>query len=245
MFEGLDFGIRTAVRLCDRVIAKAVIARLLGMPEHLRPRRYGRLEPTKGRIADVETTVLVDAWMEPIGGPGAELEREGCLLLDVSKGGGYDIRWAVEPKRLNSVGGFFEANTLKYIYQDVGLLLELLVSLVPIIGGIYGSMRLMDDLYTIPTDLTVRLPNVPWLSIYGPPYVEMFGEDRILAAPFWKVWKLESGHVIAQLTEHIDDEYGEPERKAVRDFLGADAFLEGKNRPRHHKTGRVPKIFGS
>lgn len=241
MFEGIAFGLYSTTSLRDEEKARAALARLLAMPTHLRPKRFGRFDPVGGRGDTADMQTLVDAWLEPVGGPEAEVARSGYVSLDVSAEDGYSAAWEIDG--LNAIAGGFSAEALGDLQADVEALMRLLLDLAPIVETLYGSIRRMDDYWAIPMNLTVRLPNVPWLSIYGPPYVEMFGEERIFDAPFWKVWKLDSGHVVAQLTEHIDDDYGEPERKAVREFLGADAFLEGKNRPRHYKTGRVPKVF--
>jgi len=75
-----------------------------------------------------------------------------------------------------------------------------------------------------------RIPELYWATVFGSPYVDMFGRERILSAPVFRVESLGRGCVMLQLTPNIGDlESGSPElertRSAAKSHLGSDAFF--------------------
>ena len=60
-------------------------------------------------------------------------------------------------------------------------------------------------------DIQTSLPTIPWLSCYGPPYLELIGRDRLASAPFWKVEEIDSRQLLCQSvqdsSECLDREY--------------------------------------
>jgi len=80
--------------------------------------------------------------------------------------------------------------------------------------------------------------NLSWLTIFGPPYVELFGRDRILAAPACQVQSLPYGGIGVQLTPRIDDTEEsnrdfETTRGLVQQHLDSNAFYY-KSLPQDH-----------
>ncbi len=80
-------------------------------------------------------------------------------------------------------------------------------------------------------DVATALPTLWWMTVFGKPYVEMFGEEKILSAPAFRVEKVRTGQFLVQLTQKPED-VGEnfPKVQAVRDavidHLGHDAFFD-------------------
>lgn len=75
------------------------------------------------------------------------------------------------------------------------------------------------------------IPELYWATVFGPPYVEMFGRERLLSAPAYKVEALGPDRVLVQLSERLDDlekrwDEVEKVRIAVKNHLGADAFFQ-------------------
>jgi hypothetical protein len=64
-------------------------------------------------------------------------------------------------------------------------------------------------------DLRKYLPEVLWVTIFGAPYVKLFGLERLLSAPAFKVEQMGPEMVYVQLTERLDD--------AVNDFAKLQA----------------------
>jgi hypothetical protein len=80
-------------------------------------------------------------------------------------------------------------------------------------------------------DLQRSIPDLPWLSVFGPPYVELFGRDRILTCPAFQVKELQKGCWSLQIADQPSscredpDEY-ERRRDQAKEHLGLDCFLD-------------------
>lgn len=73
------------------------------------------------------------------------------------------------------------------------------------------------------------LPDVYWTTVFGPPYVAMFGRDKLLSAPAFRAKALCEDRVLLQLTQDIGDVSHNPAefanlKQEVKDFLGSDSF---------------------
>jgi hypothetical protein len=73
------------------------------------------------------------------------------------------------------------------------------------------------------------LPDVPWAMLFGPPYVELFGRERLLSTPAAHLEEL-AGGVYLQLTTRVTDVTLRREsylaaQKAARQHLDSGAFL--------------------
>ncbi|MGB8541899.1 MAG: hypothetical protein WCD49_09715 [Candidatus Acidiferrales bacterium] len=49
------------------------------------------------------------------------------------------------------------------------------------------------------------LPDLSWLTVFGRPYVDMFGREKILTAPASQIAELSNGAVAVKVTDHLDD----------------------------------------
>ena len=74
------------------------------------------------------------------------------------------------------------------------------------------------------------IPDICWGTIFGPPYVDFFGRERMLSIPAYLVSEIADRVIYVQLSESLMDmktQYGAVERtrQAVKDRLNRDAFL--------------------
>ena len=95
------------------------------------------------------------------------------------------------------------------------------------------------------------LPDVFWANVFGPPYVRMFGLERLLDSPVFRAKQIGQEAVCIQLTESITDVHEKPElikmlRHEVKEHLGVDAFFDfGREydwRQEMHKAGKVFRV---
>lgn len=74
------------------------------------------------------------------------------------------------------------------------------------------------------------LPDVYWLTIFGPPYVEFFGKERIISAPVTQSEVIDQKMVLMQLTPRLEDVRDAPKfrdlKSRIKTHLGADAFYQ-------------------
>ncbi|MEN8976496.1 hypothetical protein [Acinetobacter baumannii] len=73
------------------------------------------------------------------------------------------------------------------------------------------------------------LPDMYWGTVFGKPYVDLFGLECLLSTPAYKVEKLSDDAVYIQLTEQVQDifektEHVDEQREIVKHHLGSDAF---------------------
>jgi len=75
------------------------------------------------------------------------------------------------------------------------------------------------------------LPNLYWATIFGPPYVDLFGKELLLTAPAFQVTELAEKCVYMQLSPNPLDfasDYASQNRSRqhIKDYLDHDAFLD-------------------
>ena len=79
--------------------------------------------------------------------------------------------------------------------------------------------------------LETWLAGIPWMGIFGKPYVDLFGKETILSMPVFKTEEITSDMIFFQLTETLQDAINDYEafsdlRSKVKEHLGKDAFLD-------------------
>jgi hypothetical protein len=80
-------------------------------------------------------------------------------------------------------------------------------------------------------DLRKGLPDLYWGTVFGKPYVELFGAQKLAQAPVARREELAPGIFYLQLTDDLNDVRAEPQlveqvRTEAKRFLGIDAFKE-------------------
>lgn len=75
------------------------------------------------------------------------------------------------------------------------------------------------------------LDDIYWVTVFGDAYVRLFGMEKLLTTPAYKVEKLNDETVFIQLTENLTDSvenFAEFQkiRKVVKDHLDPDAFYQ-------------------
>ena len=90
------------------------------------------------------------------------------------------------------------------------------------------------------------LPALSWATVFGDAYVRMFGLERLLSAPAFKVEKLSESAVYIQLTPNLSDlevsyESFHATRLRVQAHLGNEAFFDAARAyPLRGPMGEIP-----
>lgn len=66
--------------------------------------------------------------------------------------------------------------------------------------------NLMDDYALQLINLEIRQPELQWFNVFGKPYVELFGREKLLATPCYKVHEISENLIAIQLTQSPYDE---------------------------------------
>lgn len=87
--------------------------------------------------------------------------------------------------------------------------------------------------YLFTTTHTLRhwLPDMPWTFVFGPAYVRLFGKERLLTCPAYKVEDIGDEVVFIQLTENMADIHEKYEevmqaRALAKKHLGEECFFK-------------------
>ena len=213
-----------------------VLEHLMSAPLGLRPTHYGYNEAN-------EPITNMDAVVEmAVGGAAshAQGQRLGGVLLRSGQSCGYQVQWAkMDAPSFSLFFGSLERKAPPSLEPRIAALYDLLKSIASIVQAVYGEVRDMSTPYSgVPVNLTKRLPDIPAVSIYGLPYVSMFGEQNLRKAPFHRIEQLVGGRYWLEASESVFERVAEETKAAIRSHLGEDAFAsDGK---RLYRTGRAP-----
>jgi hypothetical protein len=93
-------------------------------------------------------------------------------------------------------------------------------------------------------ELVHYIGQLPWVTVFGPPYVRMFGAKKLLSAPAAIVEEIAPKMIYMQLTSNVTDIAADLPayfalRRRVKDHIGPDAFFDPA---RGKGPYRVPKF---
>jgi hypothetical protein len=102
-------------------------------------------------------------------------------------------------------------------------------------------------MFSVPSvDLQRRIPDLYWATVLGAPYLNLFGNERVLSSPAYSSVRLSDNAVLLQLTEKLADVEQNYEafchvRSDVKTHLGKDAFFSPAKEYSHFY--RVPEFM--
>ncbi|NVB42803.1 hypothetical protein G6O69_33585 [Pseudenhygromyxa sp. WMMC2535] len=101
-------------------------------------------------------------------------------------------------------------------------------------------------MYWTTHELRRYIPNIHWMMVFGPPYIELFGESRLLSAPAYRTWKSSDARIHIQLTKSLHDlkeNYAHVSsiREQVKSHLGHEAFYKPWRATFHAPTFHFPE----
>jgi hypothetical protein len=172
-------------------------------------------------------------------------EKEGHLILECGGGGNYQFSWRKSSSPSFSLaGGEVPFSVLRRNPGRLEDFVAQIKGLIPIIEPVYGEVRnMVFPGWDLPFDLQKRLPDIPWASIYGPPYISFFGRNKLLNAPFERIEDLGHGYLWLQASRSVNDPVPEDMKARIRGYLGEDAFMSGKRW--RYTDGQAPRFeFG-
>jgi hypothetical protein len=224
-------------------LAREVISILFSGSEELQPQIYNCLKGEK-RIESMDE--LTDIFM----GEGrysnhSLIAKLSTLILSRNNHCYYQISWdKILPKFRPSPQMISGSLTISMLKEKPLLLSEFITQikrLTEVSKPVYGDFqsRAIKG-WDNPIDLEVRLPDIRPVSIYGPPYVELFGREAIESAPFQKIEEIAPGYYWLEANDSVFEPVPEETKAAIRKHFGEDAFMVGRRY--RHKSGRAPKL---
>lgn len=165
----------------------------------------------------------------------------------------FDAMWNIgEPAIVNHITLWFTRKSFKQYRNDIeNLFKELILALDSIHGYISGFIEKAKQLVT--GTIAERMDGIFWCNYFSKIYVDFFGKDRLLSAPWIKTEQFDNEGIITYLSREPDDrqltESNELAEK-LQKYLGKDSFgdLELKKATSHLSASestqyrKVPKL---
>ena len=236
----IHFIARSTIDFQDRDLAAKTLGHILAQFPFRGSIRFGKYEPDKkryttDRFRDLENLWMGETYTSPVDG---EVFPDGLLFLDSDNDDGVMVHWrkAKRPSFSTILGSICSHD---WPPPNLPELASFVVGLVPLIEPVYCEIRDVSVKRLRKThDLTVRLPDIPWFSIFGIPYINMFGRDKLASAPFYSIESIGPNHMMAKATREFVQEVPGETRRSIREHLGSNAFQAYPQF--RYKTGLAP-----
>ncbi|UJB64047.1 hypothetical protein YS110_04345 [Acidovorax sp. YS12] len=222
LVPGIAFSLISTSDFSNPSLARKIVQTICGVSGSIRPSKFGPFEGVS-LLADFDEPVKF------ISQTGKHTEA-GSLVLRAGRNCEYQVQWnRSNPPSFPFVGGFLLRNAFDKKPDVLVDFLALIKKLAPVVNIVYGDIRSMEFAgWDTPFNLSVRLPEIPNVSIYGKPYIDFFGREKIESAPFHHIEQLADDFYWLQATELLTDQVPEEVRISIHQHFGDEVFMSGK-----------------
>ncbi|MQR02776.1 hypothetical protein [Glaciimonas soli] len=161
--------------------------------------------------------------------------------------GSFGVRWRSKSPKVHDTHanihftvelGEVEQNALVNYLKKSSVRLHADLALLDVYTPFYsefarvsGSAKYSDRIHVVTHGLRHWLPDIFLGTIFGPPYIALFGKEKLLSAPVAVAEQISEDMIYIQLTDRLIDVTSEPpemaqRRKAFKEHLGVDTFFE-------------------
>ncbi|HPT51368.1 MAG TPA: hypothetical protein PLS67_04480 [Accumulibacter sp.] len=222
LVPGITFSLSSLSDFSSPSLASEIVRTICDVPSSIRPSKFGPFEGVSPLAGLDEPVKFISQPEKPV--------KAGSLVLTAGKNCEYQVQWNKSvPPSFPFVGGFLLRNAFDKKSDTLLAFLDLVKKLASTTNVVYGDVRSMEFAgWDTPVNLSLRLPDIPNVSIYGKPYIELFGRERIEGAPFHRIEQLSDDLYWLQATELVTDPVPEDLRVSIRKYFDEDAFMSGK-----------------
>jgi hypothetical protein len=225
LYAGITFSLSFTETFEDAERAARVVSILLSSNESVRPVAYGVVDAS----APIEAPSAPVEILRNSAGQGSWLA--GSLVMAANQHCSYQVQWNRGGPRptFPFIGGRLMEPAFAGSPLILNHFLRTIRDLALALSPIYGDVRSMAvENWDLPFDLAVRLPDIAAISLYGPPYVGLFGARQIESAPFEHIEKLAPDLYWLEAGNSVMQPVAETRRAAIRAHLGERAFMAGR-----------------
>lgn len=218
---------------------REVLTRWLDLLPTLAPERFGNWEPIR-RPFELEAALA--SWYDPLLLARRKPSMEASVWMRVGPRRQHTlVKIYIDSATLTAT---VSSSALRRFVQEMTVQLRADFAFVHLltepdvaVGMKAGTVSVVDrrvptHRLTVVTDTLRRfLPELYWATVFGPPYVRLFGRERLLAAPAHRVEELAGGAVYVQLSadpRDLRERYAEVDaaRRRVKAHLDHNAFFD-------------------
>lgn len=237
MVREVEVDILTPRRLLSREDGEDVLNLLCSFPS-LMPEKWNTYEPIRTAFDPADYGSVLDTWGDVFLWKRRRPKTEGFVwsawsvrdktgsmrvTVDAAKADVYSLRLLLEQS----------ATRFRPHFAYIHMLTERDIPIGRLTGtvGCLDPQRQRYHLGVTGWELERNIPDLYWVTVFGAPYVKLFGKERVLSAPAYAVREIGGGCVYLQLSESIFDLETDYEivngvRQAVKKHLDCDAFFD-------------------
>jgi hypothetical protein len=247
-FETIGFELQSVKDFQNEDVAKAVLSTINSFGLDFIPQKYDIYEPEKFKYNPNDIENVVKLWLNEENARKVAKEHgvaAGQVLLKKKAGHKVSYMMMWDKGREARFNNFIISVDIKYFKDKhrqkrfLDLSRQIMLILEPVHGRI--SNRMFPDWYEA-LNLHVRLPDILWVTLFGKPYIDLFGREKILSTPCYKVEEINHDLIWLQATENLFEPVPNEVKNAIKTHLGADAFVWDGRDYRYYKPELVPKF---
>ncbi|HYH05029.1 MAG TPA: hypothetical protein VEC37_18205 [Bacillota bacterium] len=249
-FESVHLSITSLKNFQDPELAANVLEKINEYGKDFIPTKYGVYQPLKKPYNPEDISGVVQMWINEENNmvSAQNLYAAGQVLMEKTKGHkvSYHMEWEKSNEAKTSYFNFFIFSMdIAYLKKKKGLerficlCNELIILLEPVQGEI---VNLSFPGWEAPINLRVRHPELHWMALFGKPYIDMFGKEKLLNTPCHSINSIGDNVIAIQVIESIFEPIPSDARTTIKKYLGEDAFVEEGKSCRSYTTGRVPEF---
>ncbi len=229
----------------NRELATKIIELINSYGKDFMPDKFDNYQPLKKKYNLENLDEVLEGWLNEEGNSVNKEYMMGSLLMDKSRSSkaSYMVSWK---KTQEPNFHFFSFDCdIEYLKKKGNLskFLELSSKLCLVLNPVQGRIVNCMGKHTFaPLDLRLRHPELQWLNVFGKPYIELFGREKLLNTPCYKAYELSEDIIIIQLTESVFEDIPDEVRLKVKEYLGKDAFVELGKSSHNYKDGIAPNF---
>lgn len=243
----VTFGIMSLKDFDNRELAQNVFETIADAGDSFFPTVYDVYEPLRRKCSQKDIDELVRFWVNEENAEKTAQQQYGMgqILMEHRRKPkiSYQMYWEKsQHERFNYfvLGIDFEfLKEPKNFQKFMTLCSRLVILLDPVQGEITNrSFPGWDE----PINLQVRHPELNWMVYFGKPYIELFGREKLMNTPCYCVNTIGENVISLQMAADVFQPISTEDRRTVKSYLGADAFVEEGKDYRSYKAGIVPKF---
>lgn len=202
------------------------------LPE-LAPEFYNSCEPINKKFSSDKLEIVLEDW----GNSFLWKRKKPSAFGMVTFGSAHPRRPFHTSLTLEAKSEIVDSKKLTHFIQEFSKTFHPDISLIHVFSKI-GRGNRQPILNISSFVLKESLPNLYWATVFGAPYVRLFGKEQLLSTPAAVVKEVSENLVYIQLTGDVMDNHKQPElvevlREVAKKHLNSNAFFDPQRSPNY------------
>ena len=245
VFNQISCGFMSLKDFESRELAQEVLSAIADAGPQFFPTVYDVYEPLRRKCSKRDIAEIVRVWLNEENAAVTAQYHYGMgeLLMEHRRKPkiSYHMYW--EKSQQARFNYFILSADSEFLTdaKNFQAFLTLCMKLSSLLETVHGEIanRAFPE-WTDPINLQVRHPELHWMTLFGKPYIELFGRDKLLNAPCYRTKAIGENMIALQMAESPFEAVTDEMRSAVKTYLDPEAFVENGKSCRSYKTGHVP-----